>query len=399
MSQNLSDVFSAIAHKRLVQVDLPGKGSNQHELNGRVALRDFFETTEKLEGVLTWHLFVDDREPEREEGTFTFYDARAKSAERTGRSEWRFYYSGEFLSRCEEGDELILVRTNAGAYHALIFRNGSAWLRSARLLFGIEYTESELGLVPKAQLVGSDLALVKRQVLDALDLDVEVASVETDKELVSRLFGTRFPTTKEMSAFARRNVEVDPRDPDAALIAWLDREEQLFRALEAVIIGQRIGKGFDDVDDFIGFSLSVQNRRKSRMGHALQNHLNEVFTVAGVRFQEQVKTESGNKPDFIFPGAAAYQDPQYDDSRLVMLGVKSSAKDRWRQILPEARRIKEKHLCTLEPGISENQTAQMAEEYVQLVVPSSVHETYSDSQRKMLMSVSGFIDFVRGIQS
>ena len=31
---NLGVIFSSIAHKKLVQVDLPNKGSHQHELNG-----------------------------------------------------------------------------------------------------------------------------------------------------------------------------------------------------------------------------------------------------------------------------------------------------------------------------------------------------------------------------
>lgn len=398
MSQNLADIFEAVAHKRLVLVDLPGNGSNQHELNGSTALREFFQASEKIAGTLTWHYFADDQEPQQEEGTFTFYDARARSAERTGRSEWRFYYSGEFLSRCAEGDELILVRTNTGGYHALVFEAGSAWLRAARLLFGIEDSSDSIENIPSSSIAKQDLLLVRRQVLEALELDVEVTSTETDRELVARVFGMHFPTTRTMSEFARSHVEVDTRDPDATLMAWLDREEQLFRALEAVIIGERIAKGFSEVDDFIQFSLSVQNRRKSRMGHALQNHLNQVFTIAEIRFEEQVKTESGNKPDFIFPSATAYRDPSYDASLLVMLGVKSSAKDRWRQILPEADRIPGKHLCTLEASISEKQLLQMTEKSVHLVIPSPLHVTFTEVQRQAIMPLQGFIDLVRAKQ-
>jgi hypothetical protein len=153
------------------------------------------------------------------------------------------------------------------------------------------------------------------------------------------------------------------------------------------------------VDDFIQYSLTVQNRRKSRMGHALQHHLAEVFSRHKVQFKAQAKTEGGNKPDFIFPGESEYYDASFDASLLLMLGVKSSAKDRWRQILPEAARIPTKHLCTLQPGISENQTDQMAGEQVQLVIPSSVHATYTDAQRSKLLSVSGFIDLVRRKQA
>ena len=32
-----------------------------------------------------------------------------------------------------------------------------------------------------------------------------------------------------------------------------------------------------NVDGFIGFSLSVQNRRKSRAGYSLENHLAQIF--------------------------------------------------------------------------------------------------------------------------
>lgn len=142
-------------------------------------------------------------------------------------------------------------------------------------------------------------------------------------------------------------------------------------------------------------SLTVQNRRKSRMGQALQHHLAEVFTRQGLQFKAQARTEAGNKPDFIFPGEAAYQDPVFDASLLVMLGVKSSAKDRWRQILPEAARIPHKHLCTLQPGISENQTEQMLHERVQLVIPASIQPTYSPHQRTRLLDLSGFVGLVR----
>lgn len=398
MSQTLADVFDAVAHKRLVLVDLPGKGSNQHELNGCTALRDFFQTGEKVSGPIHWHYFADDREPEEEEGTFTFYDARAKSAERTGRTEWRFYYTGDFLSRCQAGDELIIVRT-AERVHALIFQHGSARARAALLLFGITGTQDKVHLLTEKEIATRDLSFFRRQVIEELDLEIQLPVEGNDKDLVVREFGEQFPRTLVMAAFARSQVQLSDNDPDTALMAWLGREEQLFRALEEVIIGKRIKEGFDSVDDFIKYSLTVQNRRKSRMGHALQNHLAEVFTRQGVRYAAQARTEGGNKPDFIFPSEGSYSNPDFDAGLLTMLGVKSSVKDRWRQILPEAARIPKKHLCTLEPGISENQTTQMATEGVQLVVPTAVLPTYTVVQRSRMLNVGGFIELVRSRQA
>ena len=41
---NLAEIFGKIAYKRLARVDIPNAGSNQHELNGISALKDFFGT-------------------------------------------------------------------------------------------------------------------------------------------------------------------------------------------------------------------------------------------------------------------------------------------------------------------------------------------------------------------
>ena len=63
--------------------------------------------------------------------------------------------------------------------------------------------------------------------------------------------------------------------------------------------------------------------------------------------------------------------------------------------MSEAERIKQKHLLTLEPGISQNQTSEMQAHNLQLVIPKPIHSTYSDTQQNWLMSLSTFIDYVR----
>lgn len=148
------------------------------------------------------------------------------------------------------------------------------------------------------------------------------------------------------------------------------------------------------MDSFIGFSLSVQNRRKSRVGLALENHLELVFTECGIRYSRAAVTENKSKPDFIFPGQAEYHDPAFNPLKLTMLGVKSTCKDRWRQVLAEADRIERKHLLTLEAAISGNQTDEMQAKNLQLVLPRSLHDTYTDTQRAWLMDVSSFTALV-----
>ncbi len=77
-----------------------------------------------------------------------------------------------------------------------------------------------------------------------------------------------------------------------------------------------------------------------------------------------------------------------------MLGVKSSCKDRWRQILTEADRIQQKHLLTLEAAISKNQTDEMQAKNLQLVLPEALHDTYSQEQQSWLMNISQFTELV-----
>jgi hypothetical protein len=394
---NLAGIFAAVAHKELVAVDLPGAGSNQHELNGVAALRDFFGTTGKLTRPISWHLFRDGADPLASEGSVTFYDARAASAHSTGRTEWRLYYSGWFLGGAEVGDLLVFARATDDRLFGLCFQRGSSWHRAACALFGIDAISPKPTLVPN--LSSEQLTLARQQLLEELELAVPVPASASDEDLVVEQFGLTFPTTAAMSAFARTCSEVDWRLPDEALAAWLDREEQLFRALETLVINQQLANGFRDADHFIEYSLSVQNRRKSRRGHSLQNHLAHLFTLFDLRFTGQGRTERGNRPDFLFPGEAEYHDLAFDTARLTMLGAKSTLKDRWRQVLAEADRIPAKHLCTLDTRISESQSAEIAARQLTLVVPTPLAVAYTDAQRRLMLDTSDFIQLVSSRQS
>jgi hypothetical protein len=130
------------------------------------------------------------------------------------------------------------------------------------------------------------------------------------------------------------------------------------------------------------------------MGRAFENHLEAVFWAHNLAFETQVRTEQGNTADFLFPGRAAYDDPAFSPARLTMLAAKSTCKDRWRQVLPEARRIWPKHLITLEPAISASQLEQMRGERLRLVVPQALHDTYAEANAEWLMTAADFVRLV-----
>ena len=166
------------------------------------------------------------------------------------------------------------------------------------------------------------------------------------------------------------------------------------------IIEERLKTGFYsegdvDVEGFIKFSLSVQNRRKSRAGLSLENHISALFDANKIQYSHTPVTENRLKPDFLFPNIECYKNPDFPREYLSMLGAKSTCKDRWRQVLAEADRIEKKHLLTLEAAISTYQTDEMQDKHLQLVVPLSIHKTYTENQQKWLYSVKDFIDEIQ----
>ncbi len=393
---NLLNVFQSVAYKELVAVDLPYRGSNQHEMNGTASLRSFFETSETVRGKIEWRYFSDNGEVLRDRADFTFYDARKNHPTRT---EWRMYYYGDFLSRAEEGDVLVLARTGTTGdknqrLFGLIFPRNSGWLRSAEMLFGFAGASSHPEIISREKLSQTDLELSRTVILDELDIEVDLPVATSDENLVLEHFPHSFPSTKEMSQFAREHTEVDIADADGAIVQWVQREEQLFRALEGIEIKRRINQGFNEVEEFTGYALSVLNRRKARMGRALENHLETVLIDRRIRYGIQAETENGNKPDFLFPGKAEYHDLDYPSELLAMLAAKSTCKDRWRQILPEANRIPHKHLCTLDQAISGAQLEQMRGQNVTLVVPRLLQAAYGLTQPTNMLNVASFIDMV-----
>jgi hypothetical protein len=137
------------------------------------------------------------------------------------------------------------------------------------------------------------------------------------------------------------------------------------------------------------------------MGYAFENHLVAIFESRNLQFERGCRTENHSKPDFLFPSCEAYHTTSFPTEWLIMLGAKSTCKERWRQVLAEAARIQHKHLLTLESGISVNQTNEMMSSNLHLVVPNPIHESYQPEQREWLMNVDEFIGMVaaKGVTS
>jgi type II restriction enzyme len=211
-----------------------------------------------------------------------------------------------------------------------------------------------------------------------------------------------FPQASVMSETARKiydavydHIENVTQKPDKELLGWIAMEYELFQRIEEIQFGEQIRNGFPSMQQFIDVANSILNRRKSRAGKSLENHLASVFDGNQVQYEAQIRSEGNKKPDFIFPGSTAYHDATFNAENLVFLGAKTTCKDRWRQILNEANRIPVKHLFTLQQGISPQQLDEMRIENVILVVPQPYITTYPKEYQKSLFTLKKFIEFVK----
>ncbi|CAN7654081.1 type II restriction endonuclease [Rhizobium sp. LjRoot254] len=405
---SLSDYFIGVGVKSLRGTEVDTRVSNGHELQGVDSFRVFLGTpSESVKIPVSYIWLSDDTPPERMDLTATWYDCRANDKKRT--AEYRLYYPAKvnnLVYRAKTGDTLFLCQSKEGPLLALFCARGSSieqqllWLFGLQLVEGFDIRQNDLR-DSRSRVLG----LAARYILDLIGIEV-ISTEDTWLDLLVRRFGDRFPSTREFSALARQIArDVDSiADPDLALLEWMDLEERLFMTFERHIVSKVLEKGFmsegkADVEGFVKFSLSVQNRRKTRAGWAFGNHIEEVLRVHDLHYKREATTEKRNGPDFLFPDETAYRDPLYPTVRLTMLGAKTSCKDRWRQVLAEADRIEIKHLLTLEPGISETQTKEMQRARLQLVLPTALHETYQPEQQKQLMNLQTFIEVVRSRQT
>ncbi|WP_316740701.1 type II restriction endonuclease [Pedobacter antarcticus] len=396
MSSPLSNYFSAVGIKRLSQVEVDSTLSNQHEFNGTNVFRRIFGT-EKRKFTAKFISLTDEEEDVLEsDGFLTWYDSRENHPTR---SEFRLYYSDTpVIAGAKVNDLLVIGKTSNDNIAVIVAPKNSTSEKQLLWLFGVEEADSKFVIKDFTE-DKKDIGFAGRYILSSLGMEQKESASAYIDGLLER-FGHKFPTTKEFSDYSRSTVkDVFPiESPDETLMAWLEREEMLFRALEGVIVKEQLKKGFgidgSDVDEFIKLSLSVQNRRKSRAGHSFEHNLAILFSFNNVLYSHGTITERNNKPDFIFPGIAEYRDDSFQVNLLTMLGVKTTAKDRWRQVLAEARKIDHKHLITLEPSISNNQIEEMKANNLQLVIPAPLFNTYSNTQQKDLFTVKEFIDMV-----
>lgn len=406
-----SDLFVGIAWKRLTATEVDPKVSNGHEFQGVATFRKLFDTDERRRFEATYMLLSDDDESPTTIRSFAqWYDSRERQTHRA--PEWRLYYpseAGQIQSRMRAGDLMVLAFTRLGELVVLLAHAGSTRETQLETLFGLGDPEVAM----QSRRFGSDASIdfISTAILEELGLASPSPETSGDGALVlelavelSRLYPSALPRGKDVSLLIQtRLADVDAiADPDGTLVRWIEAEEALFRRWEDGLIARRLERGFaaesgegHDVQAFRDFSMAIRQSRVSRAGGALQLHTARILRANSIPFAAQATTENGERPDFLFPNRESYQDPSFPPSRLRMLAVKFTAKDRWRQVLNEAERIRAKHLLTMEVAISGAQLAAMTAAHLQLVVPKAYRNLYSAESQPLVLKLIDYISELR----
>lgn len=349
-------------HKNSWQLffDRPGVKGTQRDVFVRIRWQNEFETSSR----------------------FTYYGVATRNEYRLT----RFGRGFPYLEDENIGDLLIICKRASEFYEAFVLQSDEE-IEEFFAACNISSSDTN-GIIPKQFEFKKEDKLVK-----CFNAFIEELKVD-------------FPITVELAKRSRNcynssyNITTDiiRTNPDAELLHWLDAEFQLFKLIETTRYSQRIETPFSSVEELVGYANTILNRRKSRAGKSLEHHLAEIFNTCELSYEAQAVTEDKKKPDFLFPNADSYHDYRFKTKKLIMLASKTTCKDRWRQVLNEADRIKIKHLFTLQQGISKNQLEEMYKYNVCLVVPEPYLASFPREYRERILTLENFVAHVSYLQ-
>jgi hypothetical protein len=438
---SLSRGFKGVAIKQLTQHEVDPESSHGHEFQGANNLRGLLGTVACCDRPTTFYFLSDkDEEPsvqKIEDSSSSWYDSRKKEPHRS--AEWRLYYKTDIVQQLSHPDDILLLALrNDNSLAVFVAPHESTSEQVLLNAFGL--TRGHLlqsGQVKWLQTHGApDLDFASVEAVEQLSLlladeksshyseagmarvlvsaPTQIAGADMEVSKVAEQMNRAWPdgllgASKEV---VKLIVSIcDPKneaEPDLALERWLEVGEASYRLWEAeaarkFISPLRADTSVSDIqlvekigERWMGFRQS----RVSRAGKVMEEFLSIIFNRAGLIFGTgaNAKTEGGKLPDFLFPNAKSYGDPEFPAQKLRILGSKTSFKDRWRQILSEGNRVPRKHGVTRDSLITRPMFHQMEESNFIVVMPEPIIRRYQFSPPN-LISLYSFIDEVRGLQN
>lgn len=212
-----------------------------------------------------------------------------------------------------------------------------------------------------------------------------------------------FPTTSDICTTAQDLIidikgltnEDIVKNCDNLVKDWYDVDFCIFEGIEKKLYQPYVIEPIGELKRLLRLCKVITNRRKSRAGLSLENHLSRIFDAGGFMYEKHAETELHKRPDFLFPNSECYHNKYFHQDKLLMLAAKTTCKDRWRQVLNEADKIRNKYLFTLQPGVSSNQLKEMKSCELTLVVPRKNLRLFDFSETNNVIDLSTFVSYIK----
>jgi len=299
------------------------------------------------------------------------------------RAEYRLTRFGRkfpFLNKGSVGDLFVLVPTGRNQFDAFVFDSEDD-IEAILGALGLDISDG-WGVFKGGSLVSDDPAQCEAdQILQFVQDHKKFPAGDVFSDKAVEIVDSCYPKLSTASV-------------DERLLRSLEVEFRLFRSVESSICGREVAGPFGGIDEFLGVAATIMGRRKSRAGRSLENHVAKALERSGIEHDLRVRDVQG-APDLVIPGVEQYRDLKFPRNQVFVVGVKTTCKDRWRQILNEGPLVKQKYLLTVQPGISAPQVKEMIQSDVTLVVPEPLHQQYPTEVRPLLNSVEEFLDQVQ----
>ena len=312
------------------------------------------------------------------ESVITWYGRKTRSEYRLT----RFGRDFQWLSQNQVGSLLMLIPRGKADFLAYIAETDDD-IEDVISALGLSGFDESWALFDssQAQVVEDPDACVSRNFAEFI---APISDFPAPREFSKTTFET---LSRCLSGFSR---EIS----DSRLLKLIDYEYRLFRLAEKRIYSNILTRPFESIDQFLKTASSIMNRRKSRAGASFENHVETILRSENIPFASHPVVDK-TEPDIIIPSAEAYYNQAYPPDKIFVLALKTTCKDRWRQVVSEAPKVRVKHLLTVQQGISQNQLDEISRADVSLVVPAALHGCYPSSGRSALSTVESFISRVK----
>ena len=142
----------------------------------------------------------------------------------------------------------------------------------------------------------------------------------------------------------------------------------------------------DRLPEIDRYMLSAGQQRKARAGVSFEHHIERMLLDGKIPYGKQVIIQARKRPDFILPSFAHLASPPAGRKKGLILSVKTTLRERWKQVEREMHG-RELFLGTVDENIAANAIEEMASMGINLVVPEHLKkskETEYDGHKNVL---------------